>query len=514
MTSHDVRDMLDLPGSTGPRPAKKQRIAPPKHKLLGLAREVQALAGDTPISIVPEISTFKKKRLANRKPVAKWELKKFKNSARGDNLLLAHWRRQAEAPPVNVNVEEGAGEPMNGVQMEVEESTFAKYNVQVKIDEYTDEQYASKLEDANWSKDETDYLMKVIKEYDLRWPVIWDRYDFQPLVPAAAPDAVITFPKARSMEDLKARYYFIQRQMLLLHTPKDQMVQSQMDLHDLLRDFDPNQESIRKKFAENAFSRTKRILARAERVSEERKQLYATLEAPASTSQMGVYTTSAGLQQLLQQLMSQNNSQKRRSLKGNEGISPAGPSGMQQHGSFDRRDSNLNSSVSGPSRKGTLQSGQPERRELTKEEEKMYGVSVPTEKLSGPSFRAERLGKPITNKSATQQAKITNVLTELEIPSRLIMPTVSTGVEWENLLGGIMRLLELKKTAEKLDGDIALAKAIKAEQERKERGESEIKEEERSVRGGSVARAQSVQRKRSASVMSTVSDKSTKRQKK
>src|ERR1700733_7532860 len=102
MTSNDVRDMLDLPGTSGPRPAKKQKIAAPKSTLKGLAREVQSLGGDNPIAIVPEITVFKKRRLASRKPAAKWEHRPFRNSARSDDLVLRHWRRKAEVLPAPV----------------------------------------------------------------------------------------------------------------------------------------------------------------------------------------------------------------------------------------------------------------------------------------------------------------------------------------------------------------------------------------------------------------------------
>ena len=556
MTSNDVRDMLDLPGTTGPRPAKKQKVAAPKTILKGLAREVQSLAGDNPIAIVPEISVFKKRRLASRKPASKWELKPFKNSARGrDDLVLAHWRRKTEVPPVP------AGEDVNAMQVdaqpepEIEDSTFAKFNVKVDIPQYTSHQYTLKLMQDGWTKDETDYLMGLIEDYDLRWPVIWDRYDYTPpIFDDDNPSAVATVPKPRTMEDLKARYYFIAKQMLILHTPLKDMRKPEMDLHDIFDKFDPAQETLRKKFAENVVNRTKdeakeeeslllelkRILARSEKLTEERRELYARLEAPASSGNIGIYTTSQGLQQLLQQLMAINSSKKRRSVMGAEGISPApGPSGLQQQGSLDRRDSTIRESVSGPSnpaRKGMLQ-GPPERRELTKEEEKMYGVSQPTEKLSGPTFRAERLNKPITTKSAVMQAKISNILSELGIPGRLIMPTAAVGQEWETLLGNIQKLLELKKTVEKLDGELALAYAYRDEQEKKARiargeagpgDEHDAEDEEdndvkregstaRSVRAGSAARSVrggSMHNKRSASVMSTVSDKSAKRQKK
>ena len=548
MTSVDVRDMLDLPGTAGPRPAKKQKIAAPKSFLKGLAREVQALSGDNPIAIVPEVSAFKKRRLVSRKPASRWELKPFKNSARGDDLVLAHWRRKAEVPPAPVEEDGNAAvEVATSLEPEIEDSTFAKFNVKVDVPEYTDLQYSLKLEKSGWTKDETDYLMGLVKDFDLRWPLIWDRYEYEPLAIETSEDSLVPVTKARTMEELKARYYFIADQMLLLHTPLKDMRKTEHDLHEIFEKFDPNAETIRKQFAEKALSRTveeareeeslllelKRILARSEKLSEERRELYARLEAPSTSGNIALYTSSQGLQQLLQQLMTLNNSKKRRSLMNAENMSPAsGQNGLHQ-GNFDRRDSSMRESLSGPSnpnRKGNIQG--PERRELTKEEEKIYGVSVPIEKLSGPSFRADRLNKPITNKSATMQAKITNVLSELGIPSRLVMPTANVGQEWEALLANIGKLLDLKKNAEKLDEQLALAKATQAEKERRARiarGEPDPEDEDhdvkmesdreksvsRSVRGGSVqrsTRAVSVH-KRSASVLSAASDKSTKRQK-
>jgi DNA methyltransferase 1-associated protein 1 len=116
------------------------------------------------------------------------------------------------------------------------------------------------------------------------------------------------------------------------------------------------------------------------------------------------------------------------------------------------------------------------------------------------------------------------------------MPTEEVGKQFEILLQNINVLLDQRKLADKLAGEINIAKAVKAEKEKKERaergepepgdedgeggvgaglGDGEIKMEDGgreksaapSIRAGSV-------HKRSASVMSGVSDKSTKRQKK
>jgi DNA methyltransferase 1-associated protein 1 len=546
--------MLDLPGSAGPRPTKKQKIAAPKNVLKGLAREVQSLGGDNPIAIVPEVSVFKKKRFAIRKPAAKWEFRPFKNSAREDNLVLRHWQKKIEPPPAPAG-EDGIAEPVaeSVAEPAIDDSTFAKFNVRVNIPLYDDELYKSHLESENWTRDETDYLMGLAQEYDLRWPVIWDRYEYEPPSPPEGTDvAIIPTEKVRTLEDLKDRYYKSAAVLMKARKPLETMNGAEFDIYEKMKNFSATQEAYRKQYAEKAFTRTKdeakeeeslllelkRILARSEKMSEERKELYARLEAPPSTGNIGVYTTSQGLTQLFSQLASVNRAKNpRRSIMGPEGVSPAGANGLQQMSSFDRRDSTARESISGPSgllqKKGTGP-GPTEQRQFTEEEERLYGVSHFTDRSnSGPVFRWEKLNKPISNKSTTQQARIVNTLQELGIPPRLIMPTADVGVAWTTLLESITRMLDMKKAVDKAAGELALAQTYKAEKEKKERaarGEPEPESEQgdageeqdgdvKMEEGGRESSAQPSARsasvhKRSASVLSSVSDKSTKRQKK
>ncbi len=149
-----------------------------------------------------------------------------------------------------------------------------------------EEQYNAKLQSQDWSKDETDYLLGLVQEYDLRWPVIWDRYEYQPpalKMESEFPDsAMVAPPKVRSMEDMKARYYSVAAAMMKINTPVELMNHAEFNLVELMNNFDPARETTRKKFAEAAFRRTKeeaaeeqsllmelkRILARSEKLSE------------------------------------------------------------------------------------------------------------------------------------------------------------------------------------------------------------------------------------------------------
>ena len=132
-----------------------------------------------------------------------------------------------------------------------------------------------------------------------------------------------------------------------------------------------------------------------------------------------------------------------------------------------------------------------------------------------------------------------NILAELQIPQRLTMPTADVCKEFETLLASVFTLLDAKKMSDKLDAEIKVAEAQKAERERKARearGETEAKAEE-GVTDGATETNEGVKneetemngtmaapqvngnatpgpQKRSASVLSSVSDKSNKRQKK
>ncbi|KAB8303116.1 hypothetical protein EYC80_004567 [Monilinia laxa] len=487
MTSHDVRDMLDLPSSSVPRP-KKAKTNVQKPKLGGLAREVQNLGGDNPIAIVPEDAVFKKKRFGSKKPAAKWEAGAFRNSARGgDGLILKHWRKVGGREKEREKDREGDtemgenGEEGKEKEEEVlEDSTFAKYNVKVQIPTYTDQEYKELLENEEWSKHETDYLMGMVQEYDLRWPIIWDRYEYTPPdIPEDASEGVmIRRGEVRTMEDLKARYYSIGAAMMAQRKPLHQMNTTEFDLHQKMIKYEPLQEKHRKDFLEGVFTRTKeeareeeslmvelkRILARSEKFMEERKELYARLDAPPSSSNISPYTTSQGLYQLLQQLMTADKSKKKKAMP--EGQTPGGstPVGANTPGGFDRRDSNVRESISGPSgaagntsatsnKKGSMSSATQnpsERRRLTEEEERIYGVSHHDRLTGGPFFRGDKSDETDDRKD--------------EKPS---MATADVAHGYDELFKSIGILLDSRKVVDKLAAEVLLLKEQVEEKKRR-----------------------------------------------
>jgi DNA methyltransferase 1-associated protein 1 len=289
--------------------------------------------------------------------------------------------------------------------------------------------------------------------------------------------------------------------MMAVTKPVQYMNAEEFSLHKMMGAFDPVAEARRKKFAENQLSRSneeareeenllvevKRIMARQERFNSERRELYNRLEYPhtETTQDLSVFKTSNGLQTLLQNLMNVDKSKKRKSLMGTDGQNTpasAGPSANPASTPVadPRRDSVAMSTASGhrdsiaasdgrpekPTKKGAASQPQ-ERRKLTEQEEQIYGVTTTTERLSsGPTFRYERINKILTTKSNAQHQRITNTLSELDVPARLNMPTKEVVDQMERLLLNVQTLLDLRKISDKLDGELKLEQAKKAEREK------------------------------------------------
>jgi DNA methyltransferase 1-associated protein 1 len=76
-------------------------------------------------------------------------------------------------------------------------------------------------EDDDWTKEETDYLWQLLEDYDLRWMVVADRYEWE--------------GKERTMEDLKDRYFSGVRSLLAGRTPESLMTTTQLEQYNLYK---------------------------------------------------------------------------------------------------------------------------------------------------------------------------------------------------------------------------------------------------------------------------------------
>jgi hypothetical protein len=137
-------------------------------------------------SIVPIIKDIKEKSDKNKKS-QKWLWSPFYNPARPDGVNFYHWQKE---DLVHTDYE------------------YSKLNTKINIVSLKEEEYnlfSSQL-DSDWDWDETKYLWDLCKEYDLRFIVIADRYNYK---------------NERTIEELKARYYGVSKKILELRKQFD-----------------------------------------------------------------------------------------------------------------------------------------------------------------------------------------------------------------------------------------------------------------------------------------------------
>lgn len=163
---------------------------------------------------------------------------------------------------------------------------FAKMNKPLKVQEYNEIEYATYFQDPNWSREETDHLCELAKNFDLRWPVILDRYGEE-------------HPK-RTVEDLKERYYKIQKKLSQL---REQSGAAKLPMANY--NYNKALEVERKKQAEVLYHRTKEqikeieeLLAEYKKIESSQKRKFSAgrraLTLSDSSSAVGVATPDAG----------------------------------------------------------------------------------------------------------------------------------------------------------------------------------------------------------------------------
>ena len=471
---------MDLGSRPGSAPKKKKRVEPAV-RLTGVTREVQALMGDSvpPIAIIEQKTYKSKPSIAQKlfKP-RHWEERSFQHGGRNDGLVLQHWKRSIpgsnRAPtittPTDVEMEGGQKEPtqVQATEMRFEdEFPSDKWNVNIPIEIYTDEQYEESFKSEDWTKEETDYLMQLCKELDLRWVLIADRYTLEDI------PGEVEYPD-RTMELMKSRYYAIAAKLMEIHTPASNMTASEFQLWEKMRNFDAKTEKARKEIAEKLFERTKdeaeeekilleelhRITKNEEDFIKLRRDLYSRLEsAPAirrtergEEQSTAMYQTSAGLSMLLQSLLAKERKLKRPQMPNGEHLTPVDQKRGQPN-QYSRRETMDSQADDGPQKKGST--SQPIVRTLTPGEEIKFGVAHPTERLtSGVQFRHEKINRLTMAKSQVQTSKMQAALIELGIPPRLLMPTERVCREFERLVNSIHLLLDARKVSDKVKSEI------------------------------------------------------------
>jgi len=201
----------DLLGVIHPAEIKKT----PAPSIFGQTRKKYGIN----IRFIPKAKNrFKKKR----RILSRWTRHKvFAASNRISRLGLEHWGKKEKA------------------------WIFAKFDKKLKILRYTDDEYRScNIVDNDWSREETDTLMELCSQYDLRFHVIQDR--FFTALPHKPGE------KRKTIPQLKDRYYRIQRALLQHRNPKKGTKSEQIK-----HTYDKLKDEIRREQLELVLSRTK-----------------------------------------------------------------------------------------------------------------------------------------------------------------------------------------------------------------------------------------------------------------
>jgi len=235
--SLDVRDILDMPSATGERASKKKKVEPVKRPA-GMHREVFSLLSTSadidppPLqkNSCPKGYKHMQKLFGNRK-VRSWGWTPFTNSGRKDNLSLNHWRRCDNTD---------------------QDYPFSVYHKECEVVCYTDEQYNGVLQQSGWTRADTDHLMILAKQFDLRFIIMQDRWDKNK-------------HGVRSVEDMKERYYSIQYRL-----DKLQDSEAEVPAHSL---YDADHERLRKDQLDKLYNRTPEELEEEEFLVEELRKI-------------------------------------------------------------------------------------------------------------------------------------------------------------------------------------------------------------------------------------------------
>lgn len=465
-------------------------------KIAGMSREVVALHGDRPppVAIVDSSKVYRKRFKRDFKP-SRWEHVEFDNSARDDGLQLKHWRKKKSVLPA-AQIE---GD-LNGDAMDIDSQPvvilpptdyeFAKFNVEITVPAFTDEQYERFLVDrtGDWSQEETEYLLDIIKTFHQKWPVIYDRYEWKVMVPQSTgegeeTDGTVAVPaRERTMEEMKSRYYFICAKSMEFSLPNGVagMNTEEFALHDQYTKFNPELERRRKQLAwalclreekdireeEFLLSELQRIMISAQKFETERAELRQRLEiAPPLSSGNGLTMplSSATLNGLFNQLQAQDRNRKPRARVSLDNIQTPGnvPGGLTTPASAGgHRDS-----IGSGNKRASLTAQTPIRT-IGPRDEQRYGVTTHERLTSGVTFRTEKIQKLRQAKSNIQTQKIHQMLVELELPEVLPLLTTRVMETYETLIMNINRLIDARKVLAKEEQELMTAKNVKAEIDR------------------------------------------------
>lgn len=138
------------------------------------------------------------KWISKSKPARKWVWAPFASSSRTDGAMFEHW--------VRANVE-------------YPDYPYARFDIHLDPVTYTSEEYKRLLQSDTWTKSETDFLMDLVRRFELRWAVILDRWI--EVYGSSDQDAL------RNIEDLQHRYYSVAAKLMQSRLTQEAAVEVQ-----------------------------------------------------------------------------------------------------------------------------------------------------------------------------------------------------------------------------------------------------------------------------------------------
>ncbi|CUM67153.1 uncharacterized protein PRCAT00004845001 [Priceomyces carsonii] len=325
-----------------------------------------------------------------------------------------------------------------------------------------------------WSYNDTKQLFELCLAFDLKWPIVYDRF---------------VSSIARTLEDLKGHYYRLCARIL------ESQPNYNASLVESLKSYSVSKDKERKQYLERLLKRTpaeiaeeeslvieaRRFELAAKKMLMERSHLLTLLDSPQSSQSIQQYQSSQGLTNLYNNLMIIDKHQKKRQLQQlhkstvNDPVPPPIPIAASSSFKKERNfHTPLQQHLASVLKNGQVPSVKLEpnaiqqmlMKRLTVKEEEAYGLHYHVNEKMTPGVVLRSTQKlPALQQRLSVLKSLNNVLQELDIPKaggntwRPVMPTRKTMSKYDELLRSVVTLLDIKRGKDRLESEIQLIKS-------------------------------------------------------
>ncbi|KAG7191551.1 swr complex subunit [Scheffersomyces spartinae] len=330
---------------------------------------------------------------------------------------------------------------------------------------------------STWTYEETKYLWDLCKAFELKWPIIHDRY---------------TYDLGRTQEDLKEQFYRLSAKALDSHDAQSKALIDGLEL------YSKSKETERKQYLENLLKRTpaeiaeeeslvieaRRFELAAKKMLIERSHLLTLLDSPQSSQSILQYNSSQGLATLYNNLMIMDKNQKKKQGQlqkvQNSNFDPVPPAIPVAASSSFKKERVFQTPLQ-QHLAGVLKSNQSNNikletnsiqqllmKRLTQKEEEAYGLHYHSNEKLNPGVLLRSAQKlPGLQQRQSVLKSVSTLLQELDVPTgggtswKPVMPTRKTMAKYDELIRSVVALLEMKKGKDRLEAEIRLIKSQK-----------------------------------------------------